>query len=82
MAPGVLVTPDDHADSVFQIGSITRVWTATLVRQLLEVGTVDLDVPVRTYPPELGIPDESAAVRITTRRRRGRRARRPAWVAL
>lgn len=54
-------------DSVFQIGSITKVWTATLVMQLVDEGKVDLDVPVRTYLPELEIADEAAAVKITTR---------------
>ena len=47
-------------DSLFQIGSITKVWTATLVMQLVEEGRVDLDAPVRRYLP--GLP----------RRRRGR----------
>ncbi|MDP2773208.1 MAG: serine hydrolase domain-containing protein [Nocardioides sp.] len=60
---GVEATPD----SVFQIGSITKVWTATLVMQLVDEGKVDLDVPIRTYVPAFKIADESAAVKITTR---------------
>ena len=40
------------ADSVFQIGSITKVWTTTLVMQLVDEGMVDLDKPVRDYLPE------------------------------
>ncbi|HWD83169.1 MAG TPA: serine hydrolase domain-containing protein [Kribbella sp.] len=55
------------ADSVFQIGSITKLWTATLVMQLVDEGKVDLDVPIRTYLPEFRIADENAAARITTR---------------
>ncbi|MET9272001.1 serine hydrolase domain-containing protein [Kribbella sp. NPDC003557] len=55
------------ADSVFQIGSITKLWTATLVMQLVDEGKVDLDVPIRTYLPEFRIADEDAAARITTR---------------
>jgi CubicO group peptidase (beta-lactamase class C family) len=55
------------ADSVFQIGSITKLWTSTLVMQLVDEGKVDLDVPVRTYLPEFEIADEDAAARITTR---------------
>jgi CubicO group peptidase (beta-lactamase class C family) len=55
------------ADSVFQIGSITKLWTATLVMQLVDEGKVDLDVPIQTYLPEFRIADEDAAARITTR---------------
>ncbi|HEY9336300.1 MAG TPA: serine hydrolase domain-containing protein [Kribbella sp.] len=58
---------DATADSVFQIGSITKLWTATLVMQLVDEGKVDLDVPIRTYLPEFRIADEEAAARITTR---------------
>jgi CubicO group peptidase (beta-lactamase class C family) len=55
------------ADSVFQIGSITKLWTSTLVMQLVDDGLVDLDEPVRTYLPEFSTADESAAAVITTR---------------
>jgi CubicO group peptidase (beta-lactamase class C family) len=55
------------ADSVFQIGSITKLWTATLVMQLADEGALDIDAPVRTYLPEFRIGDESAAAQITTR---------------
>ena len=55
------------ADSLFQIGSITKLWTSTLVMQLVDEGKVDLDVPVRTYLPEFKIGDEAAAAQITTR---------------
>jgi CubicO group peptidase (beta-lactamase class C family) len=63
LATGVEATPD----SVFQIGSITKLWTSTLVMQLVDEGLVDLDVPVRTYLPDFRIADESAATVITTR---------------
>jgi CubicO group peptidase (beta-lactamase class C family) len=62
-ATGVEATPD----SVFQIGSITKLWTSTLVMQLVDEGKVDLDVPVRKYLPEFKIKDEDAAAQITTR---------------
>jgi CubicO group peptidase (beta-lactamase class C family) len=55
------------ADSVFQIGSITKLWTSTLVMQLVDGGKVDLDAPVRDYLPGFRIADESAAERITVR---------------
>lgn len=60
---GVPVT----TDSLFQIGSISKVWTATLALQLVEDGKLDLDRPVRAYLPEFRLTDESAAALITTR---------------
>ncbi|WP_433364182.1 serine hydrolase domain-containing protein [Actinoplanes sp. CA-142083] len=60
---GVEATPD----SVFQIGSVTKVWTASLVMQLAAEGLVDLDEPVRRYLPEFGVLDESASVSVTVR---------------
>ena len=62
-ATGVEATPD----TVFQIGSITKVWTATLVMQLVDEGGVDLDAPVRRYLPEFRIADERAAAGVTVR---------------
>ncbi|MGP3534301.1 serine hydrolase domain-containing protein [Microbacterium sp. RD1] len=62
-ATGVSAT----TDSVFQIGSITKVWTATLVMQLVDDGLVELDRTVRTYLPEFALADESAAAAITVR---------------
>jgi CubicO group peptidase (beta-lactamase class C family) len=54
-------------DSVFQIGSITKVWTATLVMQLADEGKLDLEAPVRKYLPDLRLADEDAAAAITVR---------------
>ncbi len=54
-------------DSLFQIGSITKVWTATLVLQLVDDGLLDLDEPVRKHLPEFVLADEAAAARITVR---------------
>jgi CubicO group peptidase (beta-lactamase class C family) len=62
-ATGVPVT----ADSVFQIGSNTKVWTATLVLQLVDEGLVDLDAPLRTYLPEFTLADETVAAGTTVR---------------
>ncbi|MGW5414190.1 serine hydrolase domain-containing protein [Actinomadura geliboluensis] len=55
------------ADSVFQIGSVTKLWTGTLVMQLADEGEVDLDQPVRTYLPEFRVADDEAAAEITVR---------------
>lgn len=38
--------------SVFQIGSLTKSFTALLVAQLAAEGKVDLDAPLSTYVPE------------------------------
>jgi CubicO group peptidase (beta-lactamase class C family) len=55
------------SDSVFQIGSVTKVWTAVLVMQLVDEGLVDLDEPVRTYLPEFGVVDAAASGSVTVR---------------
>ena len=55
------------ADTVFQIGSITKIWTATLVMQLVDDGLLDLDQPLRDHLPELVIGDAEAATVLTTR---------------
>src|SRR3954464_11620080 len=62
-ATGVEATPD----SVFQIGSVTKLWTSTLVMQLVDEGKGGLDEPIRTYLPEFKIADEDAAAKITVR---------------
>lgn len=54
-------------DSVFQIGSITKTWTATLIMQLVDEGLLDLDAPVREVVPEFTIGDDTAASAITPR---------------
>ncbi|MFD5828953.1 serine hydrolase domain-containing protein [Lentzea sp. NPDC060358] len=46
-------------DAVFKIGSITKVWTATLVHFLVRDGLLDLDEPVATHLPGLA-PDITA----------------------
>ena len=54
-------------DSVFQIGSITKTWTATLIMQLVDEGLLDLDAPVRDVVPAFAIADDAAASAITPR---------------
>ncbi|MEU3767865.1 serine hydrolase [Amycolatopsis keratiniphila] len=69
-AAGVLNTStgvESTKDSVFQVGSITKVWTITLIMQLVDEGLVDLDRPVRDYLPEFRLADEQAAATITVR---------------
>lgn len=54
-------------DTVFQIGSNTKLLTSTLIMQLVDAGEVDLDEPVRRYVPSLELADPSAAGEITLR---------------
>ena len=54
-------------DSLFQIGSITKAWTATLVMQLVDEGLLDLDEPVVTYLPEFKVADADVTRTVTTR---------------
>jgi CubicO group peptidase (beta-lactamase class C family) len=55
------------SDTLFQIGSITKVYTATMVMQLVDEGKVALDEPVSKYLPELSLEDAEAAKTITVR---------------
>ncbi len=55
------------ADALFQIGSITKVWTATLVMQLVDEGRIELDAPVRRYLPGFRVADEAVSDAVTIR---------------
>jgi CubicO group peptidase (beta-lactamase class C family) len=57
------VTPD----TLFQIGSITKTFVATLVMRLVEQGKLELDAPVKKYLPELMLAGETVADRVTLR---------------
>lgn len=54
-------------DTVFQIGSISKVFTATLAMRLVEEGLLDLDEPVITYVPDLPLADATARTSVTLR---------------
>jgi CubicO group peptidase (beta-lactamase class C family) len=53
--------------TLFQIGSITKVYTATLVLQLAERGLLDLDAPVARALPELRLSPPELTEVITVR---------------
>ena len=57
------VTPD----MLFQIGSVSKTFLATLVMRLVEQGKLSLDAPVRTWVPELMLRDAPTAARVTLR---------------
>ncbi|NUP76012.1 MAG: beta-lactamase family protein [Nonomuraea sp.] len=54
-------------DSIFQTGSITKVWTATLIMQLVEEGLVDLDAPVARHLPGFRVADAGVSAAVTVR---------------
>lgn len=60
---GVEVT----TDSMFQIGSITKVYTATIVMRLVESGQLQLDTPVASYLPEFSVADPEVTRKVTIR---------------
>ncbi|GFE23295.1 serine hydrolase domain-containing protein [Streptomyces nigrescens] len=59
----VAVTPD----SVFQIGSISKGYTATLVVLLAHAGKLDLDAPVTDLLPDFAVADAEATKTVTPR---------------
>ena len=60
---GIETTPD----TLFQIGSISKIYTATLVMQLVHAGLFELDEPVRGALQEFRVADDSATLTITPR---------------
>jgi len=69
-AAGFGVTNVDHPSSVtdetlFQIDSITKTFTATAIMRLVEMRKLKLDATVRTYLPGFKVADESAASQAT-----------------
>jgi CubicO group peptidase (beta-lactamase class C family) len=53
--------------TLFQIGSITKTYTATAIMRLVEAGRLELAAPVREYVPELRLKDQAAASSVTLR---------------
>ncbi len=56
-----------NADTPFPIGSLTKSFTALLVRQAIEAGQLDADAPVQRYLPWFRVADAEASTRITLR---------------
>lgn len=56
------------ADTLFLIGSITKVWTATMIMQLVDEGALELDAPVQRHlDPPLILADAEVADAVTVR---------------
>ncbi|MFF3976381.1 serine hydrolase [Streptomyces sp. NPDC001828] len=69
-ATGVLNTATGapvRTDSLFQIGSVTKVWTATQLMLLAERGLITLDTPVVDVLPGFRVGDAEATATITLR---------------
>jgi CubicO group peptidase (beta-lactamase class C family) len=71
-AVGVGVTSVEHplpvdGDTLFQIASVTKTMTATVIMRLVERGALDLDAPVRRYIPSFRLRDPAAQERATVR---------------
>ncbi|MER6826050.1 serine hydrolase [Streptosporangium sp. NPDC000563] len=54
-------------DSLFQIGSVTKVWTATQIMLLVERGALTLDTPVAEVLPEFRVADPEVTKTVTIR---------------
>ncbi len=63
VSTGVEVT----TDTLFQVGSIAKIYTASLVMQLVHAGVVELDEPVRGALQEFRVADDTATLTITPR---------------
>src|ERR1700735_3985096 len=55
------------ADSLFQIGSISKVWTTTMIMQLIDEGRLSLDATVAEILPGVRIGREDAGEQIAIR---------------
>ncbi|WP_162465195.1 serine hydrolase [Mycolicibacterium sp. CBMA 295] len=52
-------------ETLFQIGSLTKTYTATAIWRLIEQGAISADAPVRTYLPDLRLADAATASAVT-----------------
>ncbi|TDP93678.1 serine hydrolase [Labedaea rhizosphaerae] len=53
--------------TVYQLGSMTKTWTALAVMQLVDEGALDLDAPVATYLPGFAVADPEVSAKVTPR---------------
>jgi CubicO group peptidase (beta-lactamase class C family) len=72
LSAGLGVTSVDNplpvdADTLFQIGSTTKTFTATAIMRLVEMGKLSLDEPIRTYLPNFAMRDPEVTANATTK---------------
>lgn len=58
---------DVDNDTLFQIGSTTKTYTATAIMRLVEDGKLDLDAPVQKYLPKFRVQDEEVSRTVTVK---------------
>ena len=54
-------------DTLFQIGSITKLYTTALVLQLVDEGLLTLDEPIRKWLPDFKVGDAETSAKVTLR---------------
>jgi len=54
-------------DTLFQIGSITKLYTTALVLQLVDEGLLTLDDPIRTWLPDFKVGDATTSAQVSLR---------------
>ncbi len=54
-------------DTLFQIGSITKLYTTALVLQLVDEGLLSLDEPIRKWLPDFKVADGETSAKVTLR---------------
>jgi CubicO group peptidase (beta-lactamase class C family) len=72
VSAGLGVTSIEHplpvtGQTLFQIGSITKTFTGTILMRLVEQGKLSLEAPVRQYLPDFRVSDPAATEGVTTR---------------
>ena len=72
LSAGFGVTNVDYPQAVdqetlFQIGSTTKTFTATVIMRLVDEGKINLEKPVVTYLPTFDLADKKVAKRVTVR---------------
>lgn len=55
------------ASTLFQVGSISKTFTATACARLAERGDLDLDTPIRDHLPDFQVADRSVSEAVTAR---------------
>jgi CubicO group peptidase (beta-lactamase class C family) len=55
------------AETLYRVGSISKLFTATATMQLAEQGKLDIDKPLRTYVPEFSVKPRVGNLEITPR---------------
>jgi CubicO group peptidase (beta-lactamase class C family) len=56
-----------HDETLFQIGSITKTFTATAMMSLVEDGKLDLNAPIQKYLPDFHVKDAGVSSKATVK---------------